>query len=74
MFFAISEGLVMAMILISVRHVWGHVYSDQEEVVTYVAKMVLLIAVSSLLDGIQSILSGTHNSQKWPCMGYSIAK
>ncbi|KAK1606004.1 hypothetical protein QYE76_029677 [Lolium multiflorum] len=72
MFFAISEGLVMAMILISVRHVWGHVYSDQEEVVTYVAKMVLLIAVSSLLDGIQSILSGVARGCGWQKIGACI--
>lgn len=58
MFFAILEGLIMGVVLVSVRHVWGHAYSDEEEVVTYVAKMVLVIAVSNFLDGIQSVLSG----------------
>ena len=48
----------MGIVLVSVRHVWGHAYSDEEEVVTYVAKMVLVIAVSNFLDGIQSVLSG----------------
>ncbi|KAI5009898.1 hypothetical protein ZWY2020_012035 [Hordeum vulgare] len=58
MFLAILEGLIMGVVLVSVRRVWGHAYSDEEEVVTYVPKMVLVIAVSNFLDGIQSVLSG----------------
>jgi MATE family multidrug resistance protein len=57
-FFAVSEGLVMSVLLVSVRHIWGRTFSDEEEVVAYVAKMVLLIAVTNFLDGIQSVLSG----------------
>uniref|UniRef100_A0ACD5ZSF9 Uncharacterized protein n=1 Tax=Avena sativa TaxID=4498 RepID=A0ACD5ZSF9_AVESA len=64
-FFAILEGLVMGVLLVSVRHTWGHTYSDEEEVVTYMAKMVLLIAVSNFLDGIQSVLSGVARGCGW---------
>ncbi|KAF7095088.1 hypothetical protein CFC21_097328 [Triticum aestivum] len=65
MFFAILEGLIMGVVLVSVRRVWGHAYSDEEEVVTYVAKMVLVIAVSNFLDGIQSVLSGVARGCGW---------
>ncbi|KAE8778852.1 Protein TRANSPARENT TESTA 12 [Hordeum vulgare] len=65
MFLAILEGLIMGVVLVSVRRVWGHAYSDEEEVVTYVAKMVLVIAVSNFLDGIQSVLSGVARGCGW---------
>nr|CAB3467982.1 unnamed protein product [Digitaria exilis] len=45
MFVAVSEGLVMGR--------------DEEEVVRYVARMMLVIAVSNFFDGIQCVLSGT---------------
>lgn len=56
---AVSEGLGVGLILVCVRYVWGHAYSNVEEVVTYVAKMMLVIAVSNFFDGIQCVLSGT---------------
>ncbi|KAE8817874.1 Protein TRANSPARENT TESTA 12 [Hordeum vulgare] len=65
MFLAILEGLIMGVVLVSVRRVWGHAYSDEEEVVTYIAKMVLVIAVSNFLDGIQSVLSGVARGCGW---------
>ncbi|TVU00197.1 hypothetical protein EJB05_54376, partial [Eragrostis curvula] len=54
----VSEGLVMGLVLVCVRYVWGHAYSDEEEVVTYVARMMLLIAASYFFDGIQCPLAG----------------
>jgi MATE family multidrug resistance protein len=60
MFFTISEGLIMSVLLVSVRYMWGRVYSNEGEVIMYVAKMVLLIAVSTFLDGIQCVLSGNY--------------
>uniref|UniRef100_A0A0E0PY81 Protein DETOXIFICATION n=1 Tax=Oryza rufipogon TaxID=4529 RepID=A0A0E0PY81_ORYRU len=40
---ATLEGLGMALVLACVRYVWGHAYSNEEEVVAYVAKMMLKI-------------------------------
>jgi len=57
---SISEGLVVAAITILVRHVWGRLYSDEDEVVNYVAKLMLLLAISDFLDGFQCVLSGTN--------------
>ncbi|KAF5208095.1 Detoxification-like protein [Thalictrum thalictroides] len=52
-------GLVVGSVMILVRREWGKCYSNEEEVVKYVATMVPILAASYLLDGIQSVLSGT---------------
>uniref|UniRef100_A0ACD5ZUF1 Uncharacterized protein n=1 Tax=Avena sativa TaxID=4498 RepID=A0ACD5ZUF1_AVESA len=69
MFVAISQGLIMGVAMISVRHLWGYVYSDEEEVVIYVAKMAFLLAVSNFFDGIQSVLSGVARGCGWQKIG-----
>ena len=33
---AVSEGLLVGLVLVCVRYVWGRAYSDVEEVVSYV--------------------------------------
>lgn len=60
MFLAILEGIVMAAAVVRVRYVWGHAYSNEEEVVTYVARMLVVISVANFLDGIQCVLSGSY--------------
>ncbi|PAN24697.1 hypothetical protein PAHAL_4G245800 [Panicum hallii] len=71
-FLAVSEGLAVGLILVCVRYVWGHAYSDVEEVVTYVAKMMLVIAVSNFFDGIQCVLSGVARGCGWQKIGACI--
>lgn len=69
---AVSEGLAVGLILVCVRYVWGHAYSNVEEVVTYVAKMMLVIAVSNFFDGIQCVLSGVARGCGWQKIGACI--
>ncbi|KAL6592651.1 hypothetical protein ACP70R_049326 [Stipagrostis hirtigluma subsp. patula] len=69
MFLAVSEGVVMGLVMVCVRYVWGHAYSDEEEVVTYVARMMLVIAVSNFFDGIQCVLSGVARGCGWQKIG-----
>lgn len=57
---AVIEGLLLGTILILIRNVWGYAYSNEQEVVKYVADIVPLIAVSSFLDGLQCVLSGSY--------------
>lgn len=52
----VSEGVVMVL----VRRLWGYAYSNEEEVVRYTARMMPLIAVSIVFDGLQSVLSGEN--------------
>lgn len=55
---SIIEGLIVATATILVRFLWGRLYSNDEEVVRYVAKMMFLLALSDFLDGFQCVLSG----------------
>jgi multidrug resistance protein, MATE family len=61
MLLAVSEGL---LVLVCVRYVWGHAYSDVQEVVSYTARMMLVIAVSNFFDGIQCVLSGNKRQTR----------
>ncbi|PWA37017.1 multi antimicrobial extrusion protein [Artemisia annua] len=58
MFAVITEGVLGALILIFGRKLWGYCYSNEEEVVSYIAQMMLLLAGGYIVDGIQSVLSG----------------
>jgi MATE family multidrug resistance protein len=57
---ALSEGAAVGITTILVRQVWGNLYSNEAEVITYVANMMPLLALSDFLDGFQCVLSGPH--------------
>ncbi|XP_074269730.1 protein DETOXIFICATION 16-like [Silene latifolia] len=65
---SLSQGVVVAAITILVRHVWGKLYSKDDKVVKYVAKMMLLLAISDFLDGFQCVLSGAARGLGWQKM------
>lgn len=65
---SILEGLVVATTTILVRYIWGRLYSNDEEVVRYVAKMMFLLAISDFLDGFQCVLSGAARGCGWQTM------
>ncbi|KAL6877619.1 hypothetical protein ACP4OV_012834 [Aristida adscensionis] len=50
----VSEGLLM----VAVRNLWGYAYTNEEEVARYTARMMPILAVSVLFDGLQCVLSG----------------
>lgn len=58
MYMAFSEGLVIALTIILLRRVWGYMYSNNQEVVSYIAKMLPILGISFLIDGLHSSLSG----------------
>ena len=55
---AISEGLLVGSILILIRNIWGYAFSNEVEVVKYVAALMPFIATSNFLDSLQCVLSG----------------
>uniref|UniRef100_A0ACD5XIM7 Uncharacterized protein n=1 Tax=Avena sativa TaxID=4498 RepID=A0ACD5XIM7_AVESA len=55
---ALSEGLVISIAMILLRKFWGYLYSNEEEVVTYIARMMPVLAMSFFIDGIHTSLSG----------------
>ncbi|KAG5522557.1 hypothetical protein RHGRI_034644 [Rhododendron griersonianum] len=56
---AVTEGVLVGAVLILIRNIWGYAYSNEVEVVRYVAAMMPILALSNLLDGLQSVLSGS---------------
>ncbi|KAM0827318.1 hypothetical protein ACQ4PT_068275 [Festuca glaucescens] len=55
---ALCGGLVMSVAMILLRKFWGYLYSNEEEVVTYIARMIPVLAISFFIDGIHTSLSG----------------
>jgi len=55
---AIIEGILIGIVMILVRNIWGYAYSNEVEVVKYVAIMFPILAASNFLDGLQCVLSG----------------
>ncbi|XP_074316585.1 protein DETOXIFICATION 16-like [Silene latifolia] len=69
LFLAITEGIVVGVVLISIRNIWGYAYSNEKEVIRYVAIMLPILAASNFLDGIQSVLSGVARGCGWQKIG-----
>ncbi|XP_058088496.1 protein DETOXIFICATION 16-like [Magnolia sinica] len=61
----ITEGVIVGLITILVRDVWGYLYSNEEEVVKYVARMMPMLAISNFMDGVQCVLSGAGRGCGW---------
>ncbi|CAG7892720.1 unnamed protein product [Brassica rapa] len=55
---AIVESIVIGLILIVVRNLWGMAYSSEPEVVNYIASMMPILALGNFIDSIQCVLSG----------------
>ncbi|KAJ4838978.1 Protein DETOXIFICATION 16 [Turnera subulata] len=66
---AVGEGIFVGIVLISIRNIWGYAYSNEIEVVKYVAVMLPLIATSNFLDGLQCVLSGIARGCGWQKIG-----
>ncbi|GAB2289772.1 Protein DETOXIFICATION 16 [Dionaea muscipula] len=66
---AITLGILIALILLSIHNVWGYAYSNEIEVVRYVASILPILALSSFLDGIQCVLSGAARGCGWQKIG-----
>lgn len=58
MFMALSAGLLLSSTMILLRNFWGYMYSNESEVVTYIAKMIPVLAISFFTDGLHTSLSG----------------
>jgi MATE family multidrug resistance protein len=57
---ALSEGLVISITMILLREFWGYLYSNEEEVVTYIGQMMPVLVISFFIDGMHTSLSGTY--------------
>ncbi|XP_016192986.2 protein DETOXIFICATION 16-like isoform X1 [Arachis ipaensis] len=66
---AIIEGTLVAALMIMIRNVWGHVYSNNIQVVRQVGFMLPILAASNFLDGLQGVVSGIVRGCGWQKMG-----
>ncbi|KAJ6888321.1 protein DETOXIFICATION 16-like [Populus alba x Populus x berolinensis] len=66
---AVAEGILVGIVLILIRNVWGYAYSNDIEVVNYVAVMLPVVATSNFLDGLQCVLSGIARGCGWQKIG-----
>ncbi|XP_039122930.1 protein DETOXIFICATION 16-like [Dioscorea cayenensis subsp. rotundata] len=66
---AILQGVVVGSTLILGRHVWGKLFSNEKDVVNYVAKMMPFLALSNFIDATQSVLTGTARGCGWQKLG-----
>nr|POE63768.1 protein detoxification 16 [Quercus suber] len=66
---AITEGLLVGSVLILIRNIWGYAYSDETQVIEYVAGMMPILAISNFLDGLQCVLSGNARGCGWQKIG-----
>ena len=58
----ICTAVLLSVTLLSLRHFVGIAFSNEEEVVNYVTRMVPLLSISVLTDNLQGVLSGTYTN------------
>ncbi|OMO91488.1 Multi antimicrobial extrusion protein [Corchorus capsularis] len=68
-FMVATEGILAGTVMILGRKVWGYLYSKDDQVVKYVGEMLLMIAFSHFIDGIQSVLTGAARGCGWQKIG-----
>ncbi|KAH0704550.1 protein DETOXIFICATION 16-like [Solanum tuberosum] len=69
---ALVEGFLLSGISIAARNVWGYIYTNEEEVVKYLAAVMPVLALSNFMDGIQGVLSGTARGCGWQKLGAQV--
>ncbi|KAK7358177.1 hypothetical protein VNO77_00101 [Canavalia gladiata] len=55
---AIIEGTLVGTMMVLIRNIWGYAYSNEVEVVEYVAIMMPVLAVLYFVDALQCVLQG----------------
>lgn len=54
----VALGTVDGLVLIAIRNVWGYAYSNDREVIRYLANMMFILAASHFLDSLLCALTG----------------
>jgi MATE family multidrug resistance protein len=63
------EGILMATLLFSIRHQWGKAFSNEPEVIDYVARCIPVLVAMQIMDSIQGVLSGAARGCGWQAFG-----
>jgi MATE family multidrug resistance protein len=62
---ALTEGLLLALLLYTGRSVWGWAFTSEQEVVDYVSQCIPFIAIVAVLDALQAVVSGVARGCGW---------
>jgi MATE family multidrug resistance protein len=54
------SAVLVSTTLLALRHFIGIAFSNEEEVINYVTRMVPVLSISVITDSLQGVLSGTH--------------
>lgn len=65
----ISQAFIVSMLILSFHNVLGHAFSNDLEVIESVAVILQLLAISSILDSCQAVLSGIVRGCGWQSLG-----
>ncbi|KAL7138080.1 hypothetical protein ABFS83_10G138600 [Erythranthe nasuta] len=68
-FMVAVESVVAVAVIILGRKIWGYCFSSEENVVSYVSEMMILIAITNLADGVLSVLNGIARGCGWQKIG-----
>jgi MATE family multidrug resistance protein len=60
MVLALLVGILVGLVMVLARNLWGYAYSSEEEVVEYIARMMPILAVAFVFDDLQGVLSGKY--------------
>lgn len=66
---AIIIGILVGSVLLLIRNFWGYAFSNELEVLQYVATMTPILAASNFMDGLQCVLSGSVRGCGWQEIG-----
>ncbi|KAK9934656.1 hypothetical protein M0R45_021792 [Rubus argutus] len=69
MFLAVTEASIVTTTLFCCRHVFGYLFSNEEEVIDYVRTIAPLVYLSVTLDSLQGVLSGIARGCGWQHIG-----
>ena len=56
---AVAEGVLLSLIAVAMRDIWGYLYTNEMEIVKYLATIMPILATSNFVDAIQGVLSGS---------------
>ncbi|KAF9625608.1 hypothetical protein IFM89_024381 [Coptis chinensis] len=69
MFIAVTEMIIVSVILFASRNILGYAYSNEKEVIDYVTRLVPLVCLSVIMDSLQGVLSGIARGAGWQHLG-----
>ncbi|XP_059316842.1 protein DETOXIFICATION 12-like [Lycium ferocissimum] len=69
MLIAATETILVSTTLFACRNVFGYIFSNEKEVVDYVANMAPLLCLSVITDSLQGTLSGVARGCGWQHIG-----